>query len=48
MFNLTHVIINVSGTRFQAATGPLSDFVMFIVAIVFVLAKYEDKATRGV
>lgn len=45
-FNLIYTIINAS-TKFQAISGPLSDFMLLVIALVFVLAKYEDKAARG-
>lgn len=46
LYNLIHTAVNASA-KFQAITGPLSDAVLIIIALVFVLAKYEDKAERG-
>lgn len=44
--NLLYTLINASA-KFQAATGPISDSILLIVALVFIVAKYEDKASRG-
>lgn len=46
IYNFFHVLIN-STSKFQAVTGPISDSIMLIIALVFIVAKYEDKKMRG-
>lgn len=46
LYNLIYTAINAAA-KFQAITGPLSDVILIIVALVFVIAKFEDKYARG-
>lgn len=46
IYNLVRVIINAKD-KFQAATNSVSDLVLIVIALVFILAKYEDKFARG-
>lgn len=46
LYNFFHTLINAT-TKFQAVTGPLSDTIMLVIALVFIIAKYEDKKERG-
>ena len=46
LYNVIHTAIFASA-KFQAISGPLSDLILLIVALVFILAKYEDKFARG-
>lgn len=46
IYNLIHILIN-SQTKFQAITNSLSNIVLVVIALVFIIAKYENKALRG-
>lgn len=46
LYNLIHTLINAT-SKFQAVTNTLSDIILVILALVFIVAKYEDKESRG-
>ena len=46
IFNLVRIIINANN-KLAAATNSVSDLALIIIALVFILAKYEDKKARG-